>query len=66
MLTRVIWNKQPGFAYEGMDNDMVLLKLETALEFNNNVQAACMPDSDYKPGSDDNCFVSGWGTLNSG
>ena len=65
-MSRVIWNTESGFAYQGMNNDMVLLKLKSALSFNENVQAACMPDSNWNPGSNHHCFVSGWGTLNSG
>ena len=29
-----------------MENDFVILKLESPLELNNDVQAACLPDSD--------------------
>ena len=49
-----------------MNNDMVLLKLESALDFNTNVYAACLPQSNWNPESENTCFVSGWGTLYSG
>ena len=49
-----------------MNNDMVLLKLESALDFNTNVNAACLPQSNWNPGAENTCFVSGWGTLYSG
>ena len=62
-MTRVIWNQQSGYSYQGMNNDMVLLKLESALDFNTNVYAACLPQSNWNPGPEKNCFVSGWGTL---
>ena len=29
----------------GMENDFVILKLESPLELNNDVQAACLPDT---------------------
>merc|ERR1712088_435214 len=32
-VNRVIWNQQPRFSYQDMNNDMVLLKLESALDF---------------------------------
>ena len=50
-----------------LNNDYVILKLESDLQFNNNVQPACLPDATYAPGaSGKTCFVSGWGTLSSG
>ena len=62
-MNRVIWNQQPRFSYQDMNNDMVLLKLESALDFNTNVNAACLPQSNWNPGPEKNCFVSGWGKL---
>ena len=49
-----------------MNNDMVLLKLESALDFNTNVNAACLPQSNWKPGPEKTCFTSGWGKLDFG
>ena len=65
-MNRVIWNQQSGYSYQGMNNDMVLLKLESALDFNTNVNAACLPQSNWNPEPENTCFVSGWGTLYSG
>ena len=65
-MNRVIWNQQSGYSFEGMNNDMVLLKLESPLDFNTNVYAACLPQSNWNPGAENTCFVSGWGTLYSG
>ena len=67
-MNRVIWNQQSGFSWDEqtLNNDMVLLKLESALDFNTNVYAACLPQSNWNPGAENTCFVSGWGTLYSG
>ena len=65
-MNRVIWNQQPRFSYQDMNNDMVLLKLESALDFNTNVNAACLPQSNWNPGPEKTCFTSGWGKLDFG
>ena len=69
-MNRVIWNKQFGFSYDydisKLNNDMVLLKLESALDFNTNVNAACLPQSNWNPGPEKTCFTSGWGKLDFG
>ena len=52
-----------------MDNDFVILKLDSPLELNADVQPACLPSSAaYLPVSstEERCFTSGWGTLASG
>jgi len=65
-IEKVLWNKDPGFVFQGIDNDMVVLKLTQRLTFNENVRPACLPSSGYNPMGNELCFVSGWGTLNSG
>ena len=50
-----------------LNNDYIILKLESDLQFNENVQPACLPEATYEPGtSGKTCYVSGWGTLQSG
>ena len=51
-----------------MDNDIIILKLTTALKFNKNVQPACLPEKtfDAPEKSKSMAVVSGWGTLKSG
>ena len=66
-----IWNQNVGFEYDDptKDNDFVILKLGSPLEFNEYVQPACLPSS---PGylslesTEDRCFTSGWGRLQYG
>ena len=41
-------------------NDIAILKLATPLQFNSNVQPACLPDISFDP---DKGFVSGWGST---
>ena len=47
------------------DNDVAILKLKTPLEFNNNVQKACLPPPNYKPENVDKTMgtISGWGNT---
>merc|ERR1712086_312402 len=52
---------------ENMDNDIIILKLTTALKFNANVQPACLPVTTFAPeNSKSMSVVSGWGTLKAG
>ena len=48
-----------------MNNDWIILKLDIPLEFNDDVQPACLPLSNWAPETDldNNCVASGWGLL---
>jgi len=60
-----VWNAD--MPYQGNNNDFIILKLSSALTFNENVYPACLPDASHAPdASGETCFVSGWGTLQSG
>jgi len=60
-----VWNE--AMPYEGNNNDFIILKLKSALNFNNDVGAACLPEPNHAPdATGQTCFVSGWGTLESG
>merc|ERR1719266_1057330 len=60
-----VWNAE--MPYQGNNNDFVILKLSSALTFNDNVGPACLPEPDFAPDTTgQTCFVSGWGTLASG
>ena len=60
-----VWNAE--MPYEGNNNDFIILKLKNALTFNDNVGRICLPEPDHAPdASGQTCFVSGWGTLESG
>ena len=57
-----IWNQD--LAYKdgnNQNNDWVILKLDSPLNFNENVQPACLPSPNWSPDTDPNarCFVSG-------
>ena len=56
------------FFYSGRthDYDVAIIKLSEDIEFNNNVQPACLPEVDtvYEPGK--KCFISGWGRTGDG
>ena len=67
----IIWNTDDGFEYNDKtsDNDFIILKLGSPLIFNEDIQPACLPSSkDYLSynSTEDRCFTSGWGTLESG
>ena len=60
-----VWNAE--MPYQGNNNDFIILKLKSALNFNNDVGAACLPEPNHAPdATGQTCFVSGWGTLESG
>merc|ERR1739846_75608 len=60
-----VWNS--AMPYSGNNNDFIILKLSSALSFNENVGPACLPEAGFAPDSTgETCVVSGWGTLNSG
>merc|ERR1711962_1649639 len=60
-----VWNEE--MPYVGNNNDFIILKLSSPLTFNENVGPICLPDPDHAPdASGQTCFVSGWGTLESG
>ena len=51
------------------ENDFVILKLGSPLQFNVNVQPACLPTSENflsVDSTEDMCFTSGWGRLQYG
>merc|ERR1712062_806546 len=54
------WNQQT------MDNDIAILKLSTPLTLGGDVQAICLPSDNFAPAVGAPCWVSGWGTLQSG
>merc|ERR1719273_2797508 len=70
-IAQIIWNTNSGYSYNPstLDNDFVILKLDSPLELNDDVKPACLPSSagylDVSS-SEDRCFTSGWGTLSSG
>merc|ERR1711935_530237 len=66
-ISKSIYNQDAKYNKENMDNDIIILKLTTALKFNENVQPACLPPTTFAPeNSKDMSVVSGWGTLKAG
>ena len=62
-----IWNYEFPFNNPAYNNDYVILKLASPLNFNENVQPACLPDPNFAPDvTGQMCFVSGWGALTHG
>ena len=65
----MISNNDLPYNSQTLDNDWIIAKLESPLEMNSDVQAACLPSSsEYLSlsSTEDRCFTSGWGSLSSG
>ena len=58
-----VWNQDLEFNAETRNNDWIILKLDTPLDFNDEVQPVCLPSPNWAPNIDsfNHCFVSGWG-----
>merc|ERR1711935_430446 len=66
-ISKTICNQDAKFNKKNMDNDIIILKLTTALKFNKNVQPACLPATTFAPEKSKSMAVaSGWGTLKAG
>jgi len=67
-ISQVISNNDLPYNSNSLNNDWVIVKLDSPLELNNNIQPACLPSADYLPATatEARCFTSGWGTLSSG
>ena len=70
-INHTILNTDIGFEYGDLtkDNDFVILKLGSPLILNQDVKPACLPSSKDFLGlnsTEERCFTSGWGTLESG
>ena len=66
-IEKIIWPASGGKPFEMPNNDIIILKLKSSLNFNSNVQPACLPSPDWAPENDEKmkerCFVSGWGNT---
>ena len=58
-----IWNQDLEYNEETRNNNWIILKLDTPLDFNDEVQPVCLPSPNWAPNTDsfNHCFVSGWG-----
>ena len=66
-INRVIFNNQDKYNEKRKtENDIVILKLSSPLEFDQHTQPVCLPKSeDYEPENQKyvQCYVSGWGKM---
>ena len=70
-IAQIVWNVAEGmkFIKSTFENDFVILKLGSPLQFNIDVQPACLPTSKNFLSLDSTeymCFTSGWGTTQHG
>ena len=65
MVSQNIWNQDLVYNASSFSNDWIILKLESPLDFNEDVQPACLPTPNWFPELDasSRCIVSGWGLL---
>ena len=49
------------YNHETINNDIAILKLKTALTFNDKVRPACLPDASFNP--EGIAVASGWGLI---
>lgn len=56
----------PQYSGQTLRNDFSLIELESAVSINNCVGTACLPDEDDKLTGDEQCWITGWGTVSSG
>ena len=65
MVAQNIWNQDQVFDPDEGNNDWIILKLDSPLNFNEDVQPACLPTPNWFPELDasSRCIVSGWGLL---
>ena len=65
MVAQNIWNQDQVFDPDEGNNDWIILKLDSPLNFNEDVQPACLPTQNWFPELDasSRCIVSGWGLL---
>lgn len=63
VIDKLVLNKKQPFSRSTYEFDAVILKLKTGLNFNKNVQPACLPPSSMSNLTNLSCYTSGWGTL---
>ncbi|CAG7673201.1 unnamed protein product, partial [Allacma fusca] len=65
-VTNIIRHK--GYSSETLDNDVALLKLQTALKFdeNTNMKPVVLPENPSVCADGELCYVYGWGVTSEG
>lgn len=61
-IDKVVENQKQPYSRDTNEFDAIILKLKTPLEFNSNVQPACLPSISFNL-TNLNCYVSGWGAF---
>jgi trypsin len=65
-IAQIIENTESPYNPSTYENDFVIFKLDSPLDFDNDVQPACLPPSTAYldlTSTEEQCFTSGWGTL---
>uniref|UniRef100_A0A3B3UYW7 chymotrypsin n=1 Tax=Poecilia latipinna TaxID=48699 RepID=A0A3B3UYW7_9TELE len=58
--------RHPSFSISTLDNDIALIKLSSAVSFNNYISPVCLAAADSTFYSGVNSWVTGWGNIGSG
>ena len=68
MVSNIVWNEKKPFNPATFENDFVILKLKGRLQFGDDVQPAYLPESHQIDliKAKDQCFVSGFGSVEQG
>ncbi|NXL96215.1 TRY3 protein, partial [Alectura lathami] len=53
--------RHPQYSSSSLDNDIMLIKLATAVEYSTDVQPIALPSSCAEAGTE--CLISGWGNI---
>ncbi|KAL9988016.1 hypothetical protein ACROYT_G002411 [Oculina patagonica] len=59
--SRVI--KHPAYDSRRTNNDIALIKLSRAVNINDRVSPACLPEANYIVPPGTNCYITGWGKI---
>ncbi len=63
MPLKVIVHENYGAGESGLDNDIMLLRLERDVEYADFVAPVCLPRMLYAVPDDTPCYTTGWGAL---
>ncbi|XP_019962015.2 trypsin-like [Paralichthys olivaceus] len=58
--------RHPDYNENSNDNDIALLKLSSTVDFTSYIRPVCLASADSVFPTGTNCWVTGWGTINSG
>jgi len=58
--------RHPGYSLNGYRKDYAMVRLDSPVEMNDCVSTACLPEAGADVADGAKCYITGWGTLESG